>query len=262
MQEILNHLPSGALVLDLGCASGSFPRSATAATVVRFDRDPHGRAQGESRVQGDASLLPFADRVFDAIISNHSLEHFDRLDAALSEIGRVIKPGGALFVSVPDSSTLTDRLYRWLGRGGGHVNAFTSAPALAARIEGATGLKHVASRTLYSSLCFLNRHNALKPRPRRLLLLGGGFEMSLTVYVWLSRRLDALFHLRTGIYGWALYFGNVPEPPATEACPNVCIRCGSGTPASLLKPESPRRILWFSTYRCPSCGTLNPFVGT
>jgi SAM-dependent methyltransferase len=260
MQEILNHLPRGALVLDLGCASGSFPRSATAATVIRFDRDLRSRAPGEICVQGDASLLPFADRACEAVVSNHSLEHFDHLDAALAEIGRVIKPGGALFVSVPDASTFTDRLYRWLGRGGGHVNAFTSSEALAARIETATGLKHVASRTLYSSLCFLNRHNAPKPRPRRLILLGGGFEPFLIAYVWLSRRLDALLHLRTSVYGWALYFGNVPEPPAMDVYSNVCVRCGSGSPASVLRAESLRRIPGFRMYRCPSCGTLNPFI--
>ena len=53
----------------------------------------------------------------------------------LAEIGRVLKPPGALYIAVPDASTFGDRLYRWLTWGGGHVNAFTSARELAATIE-------------------------------------------------------------------------------------------------------------------------------
>ncbi len=220
----------------------------TPAKVIRLDRDPRAGANGEIYVRSDASHLPFADRVFSAVISNHSLEHFDDLDGSLREIGRVIKPDGALFVSVPDSSTLTDHLYRWLSRGGGHVNAFTSSKALADKIEAETGLRHAASRTLCSSLCFLNRYNSPKPRPHRLLLLGGGFELSLLLYVLVSRRIDALLHLRTSIYGWALYFGKIPEMPDTEVYSNVCVRCGSGSPASVLRATFLRRILWLRLY--------------
>src|SRR4051812_30871317 len=124
MHEILRHLPAGSFVLDLGCRTGSFPESDTAARVVRVDRD---FGPGARFVQGDAAKLPFADGTFAAVISNHSLEHFDNLAGALSEIRRVISPDGALYIAVPDATTLTDRIYRWLASGGGHVNAFTSA---------------------------------------------------------------------------------------------------------------------------------------
>src|SRR4029077_8355318 len=127
-------------------------------------------------VQSDAAKLPFADQTFDAVISNHSLEHFDDLVGSLREIGRVISPTGSLFVAVPDASTLTDKLYRWLGRGGGHVNAFTSADKTAALIEQTTAMPHAATKILCSSLSFLNRRNAPRPVPRRLWLLGGGYE--------------------------------------------------------------------------------------
>ena len=39
---------------------------------------------------------------------------------------------------------------------------------------------------------------------------------------------------RTGIYGWAFYFGNFTEPIDTTPWPNVCIRCGSGMSVELL----------------------------
>lgn len=77
-------------------------------------------------VLADAAALPFASASFDAVVANHSLEHFADLDGALGEIGRVLAPAGALYIAVPDATTFTDRLYRWLARGGGHVNRFSS----------------------------------------------------------------------------------------------------------------------------------------
>ena len=255
MHEILRRLPADALVLDLGAASGSFPASATQATTIRVDRDA-GTAR--NFVRADAALLPFRDGSFAALVSNHSLEHFDDLNNALREIGRVIRKDGALFVAVPDASTLTDRIYRWLGRGGGHVNAFRSASELAQKIERATGLKHVATRTLCSSLSFLNRDTAPRPLPRRLLLLSGGFPWTLSLYTWLSPRLDRRFGTRIGVYGWALYFGSIAEPIDTGTLPNFCIRCGAGHPASALVSER-SAIPGIRIWRCPDCGTRNPF---
>ncbi|HEX4274939.1 MAG TPA: class I SAM-dependent methyltransferase [Bryobacteraceae bacterium] len=254
MHEILKNLPCGSRVLDLGCNAGSFASSATQAEVVRIDREPAGPgAKRTNFVQTDSARLPFADQSFDAVISNHSLEHFDDLNGALQEIRRVITRDGSLFVAVPDASTLTDKVYRWLARGGGHVNAFTSATETATAIADATALTHVATRPLYSSLSFLNRRNSPRPRPRRLLLLGAGYEWSLFLYVWLSRRLDRFFGTRTGVYGWAFYFGKVAQPIDAGAWVNVCIRCGRGHSAGSLKKH-------FGIWRCSECGAANPFA--
>ena len=263
MHEILKVLPAGSVVLDLGSAKGSFPRDATLASVVRVDREaPADRIERDRFVQADAAGLPFADRTFAAVISNHSLEHFDNLSEALREIGRIVRADGALFVAVPDASTFTDKLYRWLARGGGHVNAFTSPSETAAVIEQATGLRHVATKLLCSSLSFLNRRNAPRPIPRRLLALGGGYEWSLFLYGWLSRRIDRLFRTRASIYGWAFYFGRVDAQIDTSTWVNVCIRCGSGCAASSLASRGlvQSKLAGFRTFRCPQCGAANPFA--
>jgi len=263
MHEILRNLQAGSLVLDLGCAEGSFPREATSASVVRFDRDaPKNRGDHAGFVLGDAAGLPFADATFAAVISNHSLEHFDQLAGALSEIGRVVSRSGSLFVSVPDASTFTDQLYRWLARGGGHVNAFTSPNETAAAIERATGLRHVGTKVLCSSLSFLNRRNAPRPIPLRLIPLGAGYEWSLFLYAWLSRRLDRLLNTRTSILGWAFYFGEIAEPIDTETWVNVCIRCGSGCSVSFLMSKAlvGSTFCGLRTYRCPHCGARSPFA--
>ena len=134
MHEILENLGPGQRVLDLGSGRGSFDTGLGPFIAIRADLD-RPRSSAPNFAQADAARLPFADSAFDAVISNHSLEHFHDLAGSLAEIGRVLKPNGALYVAVPDASTFCDRLYRWLSRGGGHVNAFTSAEELAARIQ-------------------------------------------------------------------------------------------------------------------------------
>jgi SAM-dependent methyltransferase len=50
-------------------------------------------------VQGDALVLPFADESFDRVMSICAIEHFDDGGQALSEIARVLVPGGELVMS-------------------------------------------------------------------------------------------------------------------------------------------------------------------
>ncbi len=259
MHEILENSGPDKRILDLGSGPGSFPSSIGPFIAIRADLDHPGNTV-LNFAQADAARLPFADRAFDAVISNHSLEHFHDLAGSLSEIGRVLKPSGALYVAVPDASTFCDRLYRWLARGGGHVNPFTSAEDLAAAIERATGLRHVQTRTLCTSLSYLNRKNFRARSPRRLLLAGGGTEISLHVFTYFARWWDRLFGTRLGVYGWALYFGNFAVPAETGSWTNVCVRCGSGSESEWLRHlKLMRKRLLLSVYRCPNCGTTNLF---
>ena len=55
-----------------------------------------------------ADDLPYADNTFDMVFSSHVLEHVPNSDKAISEINRVLKPGGYNFCVVP---TTMDRLY-------------------------------------------------------------------------------------------------------------------------------------------------------
>ncbi len=259
MHEILQNLVSGQRVLDIGSNAGSFDASIGPFIAIRADLDrPSSPTPNFARA--DAAHLPFADRAFDAVISNHSLEHFHDLAGSLAEIGRVLKPTGALYIAVPDASTFCDRLYRWLARGGGHVNAFTSAPELAGIIERATHLRHVSTRTLCTSLSYLNRKNRRVAGPRRLLVAGGGSEISLHLFTWFARLADRLFATRLSVYGWSFCFGNVAVPEDTEAWTNVCIRCGSGASSDWLRESNlVRRRFLLKVYDCTNCGTTNLF---
>ncbi len=259
MLDFLRRLPAGARILDLGCGNGSFDTSGLDATVIGLDLEAGSPPPGF--VRGDASVLPFAAATFHGVISNNSLEHVPDLDACLKEIARILKPGGWLYIAVPDSTTLTDRLYRWLADGGGHVNPFPSAEDLSQKISRATALPLRGTRTLCSSFSFLNRKLRRRRAPRRLLLLGGGTQISLLLGTFLLRLLDRILRTRLIVYGWAFYFGETPERLDGAAWTNVCVLCGAGQASSwLLRENRVSRKLFFPLYRCGQCETLNLFT--
>lgn len=250
-------IPPDAVVLDLGSNKGSYAAGRYGFTTIRVDvQRAQGMDDGALFVQADAARLPFKEQVFTVVICNNSLEHFAELEKVLAEIRRVAAPRVALYVAVPDSTTITDILYRWLGRGGGHVNQFQTEQ-VAESIERITAMPLRAKRVLLTSLSFLNRKNQTSRPPRKLWLVGGGTEFSLHIINWLLRLCDRALGTRLAVYGWAFYFGNVPQPIERGPWRNVCIRCGSGHPAARLN-DVRRIVRWYS---CPQCGTKNIYYG-
>lgn len=60
-----------------------------------------GVAHTEVLAEPGATRLPFADASFDAVFTFYALEHIHPLDDHLSEIERVLKPGGQLVGGIP-----------------------------------------------------------------------------------------------------------------------------------------------------------------
>ncbi|HEY1221213.1 MAG: methyltransferase domain-containing protein [Bryobacteraceae bacterium] len=261
MIHLLSQLPAGAHVLDLGAAAGSFRNVRPDICVVRLDLKFDTAADSGYLVRGDAARLPFAGGVFDLLVSNHSLEHFVELEAVVGEIGRVAKAGAGLYVAVPDAGTLTDRIYRWIGRGGGHVNPFRSPAEIVVLIERLTGLAHRATRDLYSSLSFLNNHNVRGWGPKKLLLFARGDERFLAVLLWSLRMADRVFGTGLSRYGWEFHFGTAEPGRVLEPWVNVCVRCGAGHSVEYLREEASgwRKFGPIESYRCPACGGFNLF---
>jgi SAM-dependent methyltransferase len=257
MLEIVERLPPGSMVLDLGARTGSFSTSRTDLCVVRLDLETPPPGVTGSYVRADAARLPFRDRCFDAIVSNHSLEHFVEFETTVREIGRVVKSNGVLYVSVPDAATLTDRIYRWLGRGGGLVNGFRTPADVIGPVEKWTRLRHRTTTVLFSSLSFLNRHNFTSRPPRKIALFGFGKEWFLAWLMWGLRGLDRAMGTRLSVYGWAFQFGGPASP--REAWVNVCVRCGSGSAEVYLRHMGAVRRApgGIEVYDCPQCGGWN-----
>lgn len=51
--------------------------------------------------RADVARLPFADGLFDVVVCSEVLEHIPECHSAVSELVRVLKPGGDLIVTVP-----------------------------------------------------------------------------------------------------------------------------------------------------------------
>jgi len=91
---------AGENILDLGCGDGQLTEriAAAGATVTGIDASPKmvaaARARGVAVEEGSAELLPFADRSFDAVFSNAVLHWVRDQDAMMSEVHRVLRPGG------------------------------------------------------------------------------------------------------------------------------------------------------------------------
>lgn len=250
MYELIANLPAGARVLDLGARAGSFHTERRDIAVVRLDLENPGERQSGAYIIGDAARMPLKAGSFELVVSNHSLEHFSDLRGALKEIRRVLKSDGGLFVAVPDATTLTDRIYRWMARGGGHVNAFRRPDDVIHPVCEETGLEYRGGYVLYSSLSFLNRRNIPGRRGKKMVLFFGGSERFLALLMWSLKRADTWFKTRLSVYGWTFYFGSA-QPERDRAWPNVCVRCGAGQ-----ADEAAAALATGRRWRCP-CGGLN-----
>lgn len=262
MHEILDHLDENALVLDIGSGPGSFADSATRARTFHVDLLHPERAPGRFAI-ADATALPFRTATFDAVILNHSLEHFPNWKQSVQEIGRIVKKDGAAYIAVPDGSTFTDRLYRKVLRdAGGHVNLFACAPDLARSLSWYLGLPHVATRVLHSSLAFQNRRNTDTAWTRPEMRFLGLPEPLLAFALRIIRTIDKRRSSRLGVYGWAFFFGKLGEQVDVTPRLNVCVRCGQAHPDEYLEALQLLRAtpLPWKKYRCPDCGCDNWFV--
>lgn len=175
----------GEKVLDLAAGTGtsSLPFTRDGAYVVPCDFSTGMLREGKKRhpwmplTAGDATKLPFADEVFDAVTISFGLRNVQDTDAALREMLRVTKPGGRVVICefshptwAPFRTVYTEYLMRALPP---VARAVSSSPdayvylaesirawpdqgALAARLQQA-GWSKVAWRNLTGGVVALHR---------------------------------------------------------------------------------------------------------
>ncbi|HEX8069182.1 MAG TPA: methyltransferase domain-containing protein [Pyrinomonadaceae bacterium] len=96
-----------ARVLDVGCGTGAnLEMLARYGDAEGVDLSPAAlafcRARGLTQVtEGAAEALPYSDETFDLVTALDVVEHLDDDVAGLSEMRRVLKPGGCALLFVP-----------------------------------------------------------------------------------------------------------------------------------------------------------------
>ena len=87
-------------LLDLGC--GEQPHRHLFGHVERYigvDLPPSGRVD----FYGDGMALPIRDEVFHTVLCNQVLEHVPEPTRLMEEVARVLKPGGVLLLTTPQT---------------------------------------------------------------------------------------------------------------------------------------------------------------
>jgi ubiquinone/menaquinone biosynthesis C-methylase UbiE len=98
LKEFGHDLDADSLILDFGCGHGELVQEYRCSGLQAFGVDLKLEQDNECLrlISTDPSYrIPFPDNTFDFVFSNSVLEHVQDLDSALSEIYRVLKPGGA-----------------------------------------------------------------------------------------------------------------------------------------------------------------------
>jgi SAM-dependent methyltransferase len=111
-----------ARVLEVGCGWGEFAariRDEVTANVVAVDISPRmvglARERGIEAEVGDVCALRFASCSFDCVVANWMLYYAPDLDLAVSELARVLRPGGRL-VAATNSTRHLEELLSLVGR--------------------------------------------------------------------------------------------------------------------------------------------------
>lgn len=115
-------------VLDVGCGEGRFLPPGGIGLDVDEARLREARSRSARLVRADAHALPFRSGSFETIYANRVLNDAGRIDEVLTEIRRVLAPGGRLLVFTRARASEGDRLDRWNGaeRLGAHFAQVTA----------------------------------------------------------------------------------------------------------------------------------------
>lgn len=109
----------GAVLLDVGCGTGDDVRALAArvapggrvigidasAAMIDEARRRGAPGAGDFRV-GDATRLDLPDDAADGARAERTLQHLDSPEAAVTEMVRVVRPGGRVVLAEPDWATL------------------------------------------------------------------------------------------------------------------------------------------------------------
>jgi methionine biosynthesis protein MetW len=149
-------------MLDVGCWDGTSTQArgeafgATQLAGIEVFEEAAGAAAERgievARVDLESERFPWEDESVDVVVCNQVLEHLKNIWLPMSEMHRVLKPGGHAILSVPNLGSLHNRLLLAFGRQptsirllGPHVRGYTLS-AFTALVEHGGGYEVVATR--------------------------------------------------------------------------------------------------------------------
>lgn len=113
-------------LLDVGCGSGAYllAMQAKGWDVKGVEPSSYGAAEGRAAgldiFNGTLHDANFPDAAFDYVRSNHSFEHVPNPLETISEMYRILKPGGMMFMGIPNMESLP---YKVFGKYWWHLGA-------------------------------------------------------------------------------------------------------------------------------------------
>ncbi len=113
--EIARVIPRGSEVLDVGCGNGFIAHHLSAmlgTSVIGIDVMDSTQAPIDYR-RYDGAQFPNADNSVDAVLLCYVLHHAQDLHAVLSEVKRVLRPGGLAVIYEDIPETAWDRFICW-----------------------------------------------------------------------------------------------------------------------------------------------------
>ena len=173
-------LPRDLVVADLGCGTGYMGSALLGITsrLICVDRSPGmleearrrlGRSPRSTRIefrQGELDELPIADGEVDAALAGLVLHHLPELDAGISEMARILRPGGTLAIL-----ELAPHGQAWMRQELGDLHLGLEAADVIAALERA-GFRDIVLDPVEDSY-----------RPRRADAAPGDEDPNLTLYV-------------------------------------------------------------------------------
>lgn len=112
IRHYLNKILKPRIILDLGCGDGELIGDYSKKhRVYGIDLAPKllslARKKGLKTKRADLEKkIPFPDSFFDIVVMHHVLEHIADSDKLLYEVNRVLKPGGLIFLTVPNVASI------------------------------------------------------------------------------------------------------------------------------------------------------------
>ena len=111
--KFIDSLHKGATVLDIGCGNGQIQKfikqyrpDLRFISVDKYDFSKKVSFETFFKVDISTEVLPITDDSVDAVFCVHVLDHIMSYDLVLSEIKRVLKSSGSIYIEVPSTRSL------------------------------------------------------------------------------------------------------------------------------------------------------------